>query len=241
MPLDELDEIMAAVRTAQAAHYRAIAAMSRDEKIRCGAYVYFSFLKPFADIAGVGDELDWTVPRDLPAPWYQLLLRHGGREPGDRTTAGDYYSPFPTGSTRPIDDRGRDLRTAGRPPWRLDPATRAATNRGREQFWNESWYLDWTNEEGTLGGYVRLGLYPNMTPRAAPRGTGPAWSGEDRPLVTVIDHDAPIPPGRSLEIRTEGLWADHTVETPARSLHARLRGVRGRRRRPGRGVRRPPR
>ena len=30
-------------------HYRNIAAMDRDEKIRCGAYVYFSFLKPFAD------------------------------------------------------------------------------------------------------------------------------------------------------------------------------------------------
>ena len=30
------------------AHYRNIAAMDRDEKIRCGAYVYFSFLRPFA-------------------------------------------------------------------------------------------------------------------------------------------------------------------------------------------------
>lgn len=81
---------------------------------------------------------------------------------------------------------------------------------GQEEFWNESWYLDWTNEEGTFGGYVRLGLYPNM-------GVSWYWAcvvGEGRPLVTVIDHDAAVPGGRSLELRTEGLWADHTVETP---------------------------
>jgi hypothetical protein len=93
--LDELDEIMVAVRTAQAAHYRAIAAMSRDEKIRCGAYVYFSFLKPFADLAGVGDELDWTVPRDLPAPWYQLFSAMEGQNQAT-DDPGDYYSLFPT-------------------------------------------------------------------------------------------------------------------------------------------------
>ena len=38
-----------------AAHYRAITAMTRDEKIRCGAYVYFSFLRPFALEAGIAD------------------------------------------------------------------------------------------------------------------------------------------------------------------------------------------
>ena len=31
------------------------------------------FLRPFAEIAGVADELDWTVPRDLPEPLYQLF------------------------------------------------------------------------------------------------------------------------------------------------------------------------
>ena len=41
--------IVAAVRTAQSAHYRNIAAMDREEKIRCGAYVYFTFLRPFAE------------------------------------------------------------------------------------------------------------------------------------------------------------------------------------------------
>src|SRR5207248_5487548 len=60
VPLDEIDDIVAAVRAAQAQHYRNIAAMSRDEKIRAGAYVYFSFLRPFALEAGIADELDWT-------------------------------------------------------------------------------------------------------------------------------------------------------------------------------------
>ena len=64
---------VAAVRKAQSQHYRNIAAMSRDEKIRAGAYVYFTFLRPFAEEAGVADELDWTVPRDLPGPAYELF------------------------------------------------------------------------------------------------------------------------------------------------------------------------
>ena len=57
---------------------------------------------------------------------------------------------------------------------------------------------------------MRLGLYPNL---------GVAWYwaclvGEGRPLVTVIDHEVPLPKAPSLEIRADGLWADHTVETP---------------------------
>ncbi len=52
VPLDEIDSIVAAVRKAQSAHYRNIAAMDRHEKIRCGAYVYFSFLRPFAHRRG---------------------------------------------------------------------------------------------------------------------------------------------------------------------------------------------
>jgi len=78
-----------------------------------------------------------------------------------------------------------------------------------ERLWSESWYLDFVDEAQGIGGYVRLGLYPGLQR---------AWYwacvvGPDRPLVTVIDHDVKIPPGRSHEIRTEGLWADYTVET----------------------------
>jgi hypothetical protein len=81
---------------------------------------------------------------------------------------------------------------------------------GDERLWGESWYFDFTNRDGSLGGYVRLGLYPNLDV---------AWYwaclvGEGRPLVTVIDHEVALPKPPSLEVRADGLWADHTVETP---------------------------
>ncbi|MHB1786723.1 MAG: hypothetical protein ACYCS7_11375 [Acidimicrobiales bacterium] len=71
--LDEMDYIIDEVRKAQSQHYRNIAAMSRAEKIRCGAYVYFSFLRPFAELAGVAGDLDWTVPRDTLGPVYDMV------------------------------------------------------------------------------------------------------------------------------------------------------------------------
>jgi hypothetical protein len=93
VPLDEMPDIVRAVRAAQSAHYRNITAMSRDEKIRCGAYVYFSFLRPFAMEAGVAGELDWTVPRDIPDPLYELVRAMDGstQTPPDD---GPYYAPL---------------------------------------------------------------------------------------------------------------------------------------------------
>jgi hypothetical protein len=82
---------------------------------------------------------------------------------------------------------------------------------GSERWWGESWYFDFARADGDLGGYVRIGLYPNQ---------GVAWYwgclvGTDRPLVTVLEHGAPPPPGsRSLEVRSSGLWADHHCEEP---------------------------
>lgn len=80
---------------------------------------------------------------------------------------------------------------------------------GGEQLWSESWYLDFIDADQGLAGYVRLGLYPRL-------GTAWYWAcvvGPDRPLVTVIDHDVALPRRGTHEIRTEGLWADYTVET----------------------------
>lgn len=107
--------------------------------------------------------------------------------------------PEPSPSTEP----------AGDPP--APAAARSDEGRhpaGPDPLWNESWYFDWASPDGSLGGYVRLGLYPNL---------GVAWYwaclvGEDRPLVTVIDHEVPLP-RVGLEVRAEGLWADHNLET----------------------------
>lgn len=92
----------------------------------------------------------------------------------------------------------------------LTAADELAHPPGSERLWGESWYFDFSNREGTLGGYVRLGLYPNL---------GVAWYwaclvGEGRRLVTIIDHEVPLPTAPSLGVRADGLWADHHVETP---------------------------
>ena len=64
VPIDTTgqDALTAAAKQAQKQLYRMIAGMERNAKIDCGAYVYFTFLRPFAEVAGV--DLDWTVPRD---------------------------------------------------------------------------------------------------------------------------------------------------------------------------------
>jgi hypothetical protein len=81
---------------------------------------------------------------------------------------------------------------------------------GPEPLWGESWYFDFAARDGSVGGYVRLGLYPNL---------GVAWwwacvVGEGRRPVLVRDHEVPPPKGPALEVRAEGLWGELVCETP---------------------------
>ena len=94
VPLGEMAAIVRAVRVAQGVHYRNIAKMSRDDKIRAGAYVYFSFLRPFAMEAGIEDRFDWTVPRDIPPHIYEIVSAMEG-DNAPTTDEGPYYSPLP--------------------------------------------------------------------------------------------------------------------------------------------------
>jgi hypothetical protein len=91
--LARLDDIVRKVRSAQSDHYRNIVQMSRDEMIRCGAYVYFTFLRPFAEVAGVADQLDWSVPAALPEPVYELLSAIDGGDV-EFDAEGEYYAPI---------------------------------------------------------------------------------------------------------------------------------------------------
>ncbi len=141
VPLDEIDAIVAAVRTAQSAHYRNIAAMDRNEKIRCGAYVYFSFLRPFALVAGIGDELDWTVPRDIPAaalrPRVDARRRQHGGQHGRRRCV---------------------LRT--------DPMTADFDEHRHEpegNDWQERWTFEAWDIDGTFGAVAAVTLLPACT------------------------------------------------------------------------------
>lgn len=81
---------------------------------------------------------------------------------------------------------------------------------GPEALWGESWYFDFAAPDGSVGGYVRLGLYPNL---------GVAWwwaciVGEGRRPVLVRDHEVVLPKGSSLEVRAEGLWGELVCEQP---------------------------
>ncbi len=80
---------------------------------------------------------------------------------------------------------------------------------GVEPLWSESWYFDFAAADGSIGGGVRLGLYPNL---------GVAWyhafvCGPDRPTVAVSDLEVPYP-ASTLEVRGPGLWADHIGSHP---------------------------
>ena len=104
----------------------------------------------------------------------------------------------------------------------VDPADeRRHTPDPSVALWNESYYLDWFTEDLSLGGYVRIGFYPNYDR---------VWYwaclvGPDRPLVTIIDHDVAMPADdQSMEIRHDGLWADHIIESPLEQMSVSLEG-----------------
>src|SRR5262249_49490240 len=86
------DALGAAAKAAQKQLYRTIAGMERNEKIDAGAYVYFTFLRPFAEVAGV--ELDWTVPRDSLDMYPFLSMIDGSVAPPTEETPESYYSPL---------------------------------------------------------------------------------------------------------------------------------------------------
>lgn len=84
-----------------------------------------------------------------------------------------------------------------------------------DPLWNESWYLDFAAADGSIGGYVRLGLYPNFH---GP-GKGVAWYwaylvGEEVGTLLVRHHECALPKEPGFEIREDGLWAVQHCETP---------------------------
>ncbi|MGH9195540.1 MAG: hypothetical protein ACRD1T_07360, partial [Acidimicrobiia bacterium] len=77
-----------------------------------------------------------------------------------------------------------------------------------DKLWNESWYFDFANSD-LNGGYVRLGLYPNL---------GVLWWWAylvvDGRLVVVRDHAARLPQGIGLDTKNESLSAEIVCEKP---------------------------
>jgi hypothetical protein len=75
------------------------------------------------------------------------------------------------------------------------PEDEARHEPGQEQFWGESYYMDFVADDGSLGGYVRVGWYPNLgvvwwtTAIVEPGGRTIMW----------VSFDAPAAPGTSAE------------------------------------------
>jgi hypothetical protein len=92
---------------------------------------------------------------------------------------------------------------------------------GSEELWNESWYFDAVADDGSLGAYVRIGLYPNLDL---------AWytayvTGPGRPAVAVVDLEAPLPAGENLHTVTGALDAEHRCEQPLERFALTLKGT----------------
>lgn len=92
---------------------------------------------------------------------------------------------------------------------------------GSEELWGESWYLDFAASDTSYGGYVRLGLYPNL---------GRSWLwvhlvGQDRPLVLLRDHTLPCPDGDEMRIDANGVHVALDAPEPLTRYHVEASGT----------------
>jgi hypothetical protein len=76
----------------------------------------------------------------------------------------------------------------------VDPEDERRHPPDADDLWNESYYADFVHEDGSFGGWLRLGLYPNRDV---------AWwttwiVSRDRPGVVSARYDAPVPAGTGL-------------------------------------------
>jgi hypothetical protein len=95
-------------------------------------------------------------------------------------------------------------------PHAVDPADEGRHVPSDEPLWNESHYLDFVSHDGSIAGYARVGLYPNL---------GVTWwtttiVGPDRPLVASFAYDLPVAPGPGLSIGDARHLVDGVVVRP---------------------------
>lgn len=89
-----------------------------------------------------------------------------------------------------------------------------------EPLWNESWYFDFVDLDGRLGGWIRLGLYPNENH---------AWvnallCGPDMPTVALNDFRAELP-SDPFAVRSADITLTHQVSEPLRRYRVAVSGV----------------
>src|SRR5258708_32388568 len=94
--------------------------------------------------------------------------------------------------------------------WQLGAADEELHPPGPEPLWNESYYFDFVAPDGSVGGYVRLGLYPNWDR---------AWYWAcvvrpGQPAALVADNAAPLPAPGSTTVRTGAIAAAQQIPQP---------------------------
>ncbi len=100
---------------------------------------------------------------------------------------------------------------------RVDPADEGRHAPDAEPLWNESVYLDVVADDGSVGAYVRIGLYPNL---------GVSWwttmvVGPGRPMVASVAYDLPPPRGDETAVRSGGHDLAWSVDVPLEQLSVR--------------------
>ncbi len=144
----------------------------------------------------------------------------------ERTDRGDdmFMTTFSRHAQHAIDLDALSLLPPPSSPRALGPAP---ADEGRHEadeapLWNESWYFDFATSSDGLGGYTRIGLYPNR---------GEAWMTlalvrAGGPTVRIVDLEAPLPAGD--ELRAEhagGFEARHICEEPLRRFTVTVNGT----------------
>lgn len=109
-------------------------------------------------------------------------------------------------------------------PVAAEPLTPAAEDEGPhggtdEPFWNESWYFDFTDPDQGVGGWIRLGLYPNQQT---------AWinallCGPDMATVAINDFAAALPDDPA-SVRGDAYVLSLGATDPLRTYRVHVRG-----------------
>ncbi len=104
-------------------------------------------------------------------------------------------------------------------PLRPLPSDEAPHEPPVEALWNESWYFDFADPAAGLGGWIRLGLYPNE---------GRAWinavlCGPGLPTVALNDFHAAVPEDPT-RVRAAGIAMTQQVEEPLLSCRVTVTG-----------------
>lgn len=104
-------------------------------------------------------------------------------------------------------------------PGRPRRSDEAVHRRGDEPLWNESWYFDFVDVAQGVGGWIRLGLYPNQ---------GRAWinalfCGPGMPTVALNNFEVAIP-ANAHDVHAAGVALTHSAIEPLQSYRVTLRG-----------------